>query len=231
VVAVGAAVAVYAAPLAIAYLGESSTGAWILSARLGITGAIGTKAGTITVVSAGGLVTGLAAKPLSGLRWPTLNPKAPHMNDLSTLYLDREDHAVEGSSVLGLLFERYYQAKLAGAIDAIQNGLMPGGTWPGWQDVKIIPALIQDEYKFITGFDHAVYRQLIAGGASSGQAYLQKVRILLGFWKKLEEFLIDHRGKHNYQGRFAGDGTVAGLKAELGLRKAELDQALAAQRR
>ena len=117
---------------------------------------------------------------------------------------------------MGLLFEWHYQSKLAAAIDAIEHTLT--GTWTGWTAVKMIPSILQDEFSYISMFDQAVYRQVLAEGASPGKAYLRKVEICLGYWKKLEEVLIQHRIQHNYQ------GTTAGLKVEVDILKTELDR-------
>ncbi len=228
VVAVGMCVAAYVGPLAVSYLADTSAGAWyaaITKTGITITGAIGSKSVTLTAVSAAGLMTGLAAKGLTGTRWPTLNPKLPRQGDLSLLYLDREDHAMPGTSAVGLLFDFYYRSKLASAIDAIEHSLMPGGLWPGWENVKIIPSIIQDEYQFITGLDKAVYGQIVKEGATPGKAYLKKVQILLGFWTKLEDFLIQHRIHHGYQ------QSIPALKAAADAEKATLDKAVAAQKK
>jgi hypothetical protein len=141
------------------------------------------------------------------------------------LKLEYEEHADPGSSLLGLLFKSYYYANLSAAIDAIERGLMQGGTWPGWRDVKIIPALMQDEQDFIVQFDTAVYNQLLAAGASPGKAYLNKVEACFAFWKKLEDFLIQHRIQHNYQ------AAIAKLAAEAAQLQNQLQSAVGAQRK
>ena len=231
VTAVGVAVGAYlAGPAVVAFLEQSSATAWTTT-KLGISVTFGSKTVGIisTSVGAAGL-SALATPYLSGKRWPTIwgNGLTPPN---FALVGGREQHADDGSSILGLLFRYYYYSKFTDKLDVIEQTFtkMGAGCWPGWENVKIIPSIIQDEGEFTNTLDTSVYRQLLQSGASSGKAYLEKVKTCYAFWAELEKHLIQHRIQHNYQGNMPGQGTIAVLKGEAAALASQLNQAIAAQ--